>query len=407
MIEDSEDLPAWEREEDPDLEASVNEALKGARLEDELSRHIRDIIQRDLPSFDANREVDGYYRMREEQPEAAVYIESGIRAFWAENYDEVLEFLCAIEKPSSFVTFLIADSEASLGHFEKAIGVYGKILADNPKNVDALLATACAYYNLDDAEKQLDFLNRALVLDENRQIGWRARGFVYLSRGELENSHKDFSRALYLDPEDWEAHLGLARVYHQQEKIGEAMKHYDACLEHITDAPVVLYYRACAHFDEGRLEDALADLDAAWACGNNDPGILVKMGDIHHVEGRYQDAALCYRRAIPLFEDEENKCDILQSLGYVLINDDKPADAIAIASELFHLGDMTKGFLLRGDVRLKMGDVKGAENDCNLARASDRESGMAIYLMQRILTERGRVREAQKYQAELDKLLAA
>ncbi len=402
-----EELPEWEAPDD-DLANAINEALKGTHLTEagDITHEVRRIIRTQLYSFDADREVAELLRMEEEQPESSLYIQEGLVAFYQGRYERVLVLLTAIERPSALVTFLIADAEASLGDLDTALEDYKNVIAENPRNVDALLSIACAHYDLDNVEDQLDFLNRALALDESRTIGWRARGFLYLGIGKPDESCADFKRALFLDPEDWESHFGIARGYHLQGDVDNALKHYNIYLESNPHVAVALYYRACAHFDQDRMGDALADLDSALEVSRDDPSILVKLGEIHHVEGRYKDAALCYRRAFALADDGD-KCEILQNLGYVLINDDHPSDAFSIAMEILEMGDTVDGLLLRADARLRMGDVKGAENDCNLARAGDKDSGAAIYLMQRIMTERGWLREAKKYEKQLEKLLAA
>lgn len=124
---------------------------------------------------------------------------------------------------------LRAESLARLGRFEEADKALGKALAADPTNASL-------------------FRNRAELL--------------CLRLGRVEEGLQAFEDCFALDPDDYEARIERASVYHKQGRYAEALADLDHALS-IRPVWTLLVYRALIEEESGDLEAALNDLDRA------------------------------------------------------------------------------------------------------------------------------------------------
>lgn len=78
---------------------------------------------------------------------------------------------------------------------------------------------------LDEARKQ--FLRAANNSSyESRGVAWGNLGRVYAAQGKMEKAREAFIKAVRLNPEESDAHLELARLYHEEKNFRMAWQYY-------------------------------------------------------------------------------------------------------------------------------------------------------------------------------------
>jgi tetratricopeptide (TPR) repeat protein len=156
-------------------------------------------------------------------------------------------------------------------------------------------------------------------------------GFYKEQLGDLEGAEKDYLHAVNLQPESFEAHRHLAVLYHKQEKIEKAIKHYEiicsrrqeyfemlsnlaVCYVRVQqyDKAISLYHKILRKHDDPRIWINLSsayllkgELDLALNCvervlksNPKDPMAIYNKGVILEKEGKLVDALHCVGQSL-------------------------------------------------------------------------------------------------------------
>src|SRR5207302_4507333 len=100
------------------------------------------------------------------------------------------------------VQFALGRLYEDTGALDKARGFYEKLLARDPKNVDALLHMGWVELRGNNSQGSLDYLNRALTLavqlgnDEQKALILDAVGTAYQHMNKLDDALRNFQEAL-------------------------------------------------------------------------------------------------------------------------------------------------------------------------------------------------------------------
>ena len=109
---------------------------------------------------------------------------------------------------------------------DKAINIFGEILAKNPENLGALYSMARCYQDLNDPQKALPYYEKITDLYGFDQDVLRRMYEIYKSFGNFEKSAEVISYMLVLDPYDINKLLELASLYSKLGRDEEAKKIY-------------------------------------------------------------------------------------------------------------------------------------------------------------------------------------
>ena len=173
-------------------------------------------------------------------------------------------FTRAIELEPSDPYLLFARGQVyyAQGKFDDAIGDYTRVITDlDPQNAEGLRYEALcnrgwAYSEKRELDRALADLDEAVKTDGSNLEALLARGLVHYNQGEQDDLRKaidDYTKVIERDPNNAD---GLR---------SEA-----------------LYNRGCAHFKNGDMGKALADLDEAVRSDDNDVEALLARGRVYH-----------------------------------------------------------------------------------------------------------------------------
>jgi serine/threonine protein kinase/tetratricopeptide (TPR) repeat protein len=278
----------------------------------------------------------------------------------------------------------------STGAFDKARIEFGKVLAIDPKHVDALLAAGRVEIRSSNPKGSLDYLNRGLTL------------------------------AVQLDNPDGKATIlnAIGAAYEQLDKPDEAMRNYQESLSikrSLNQKPgiaLTLGNIARVQAGLGKPEEAYKSYQEAVKLQReigDKKGLgvtLINLGELYRERSRFDEALKAYKESLQIQRDvgDENKQGLcLNNIGIVYLSKGQPSDALTYyegALELRKKANIPSqvGETLHnlGEASLKAGDY-GKSLDYHLKalelfRSSGDKSGAAIqsYSMGTIFEYQGR-----------------
>ena len=83
--------------------------------------------------------------------------------------------------------------------FDEAEAEFKKALAKNPDHIDAHLALAITYMQIDRRQEALNEFNLTLELQPDNAMAYADRGILYDRMGEFEKALRDYRKSIALD----------------------------------------------------------------------------------------------------------------------------------------------------------------------------------------------------------------
>ncbi len=116
----------------------------------------------------------------------------------------------------------LAQAYVATGQTVEAAAVLQTYTIYEPDDLEALLTLGAAYNAVGEYQSAVDILTRFLEKNSRNPEAYYQRGFAHLNLGKLNLAEQDFQQAVRYDPNDFDSQLGLARVYFEQGKPGDA-----------------------------------------------------------------------------------------------------------------------------------------------------------------------------------------
>jgi tetratricopeptide (TPR) repeat protein len=298
------------------------------------------------------------------------------------------------------VHFHLGGLYESTGAYDKARAELAKVLASDPKHVDALLAAGRVEIRSNNPKGSLDYLNRGLSLTV-----------------ELDNAD---GKATILNV--------IGAAYEQLDKLDEAMRNYQESLaikRRLAQKPGI----ALTLGNIARVQASLGKPDEAYKSyleavklqreigDKKGLGItLINFGELYRDRSRYDDALKAYKESLQIQRDigDENRQAIcLNNIGLVYLSKGQPSDALTYYERALELrkkanipSEVGETLHNLAEASLKGGDY-GQSLDYHLKalelfRSSGDKSGAAIqsYSMGTIFEYQGRYGAALKSKEE-------
>ncbi|MDP2731016.1 MAG: tetratricopeptide repeat protein, partial [Dehalococcoidales bacterium] len=115
--------------------------------------------------------------------------------------------------------------------YDLAIADYNKAIELDPKNANAYLNRAFAYYNNKQYDLAIADYNKVIELDPKNGYVYNNRGLAYYYKGQYESAIADYNKAIELDPKDADAWNNKGVALQKLGRPGEAMVCYDNALQ--------------------------------------------------------------------------------------------------------------------------------------------------------------------------------
>jgi tetratricopeptide (TPR) repeat protein len=199
--------------------------------------------------------------------------------------------------------FAAAVRQHQAGQLADAEQLYHAVLAVAPKHAQSLYLLGLVALQGGRAPAGIDWIGKALALNE-RMPEWHYNlAFAYQSIGRLDEAALHYRRASALDPSDPKAQTNLGNVLTAQGKLAEAAQCYRRVLalegntaQTCCNLGNVLARQEC-------WAEAIEQYDQALAREPNAAGILTNSGIALAAVGRKQEALARHQRAVELAQD--------------------------------------------------------------------------------------------------------
>ncbi len=274
-------------------------------------------------------------------PPQEKYIILGNHARILNDKQKAIEYYEGLEKilrDNDEVLFTLATLYAENGASEKARERFARLLARDEKHIDALQGAAWVEIRSGNANKALDYLNRALTLtmqvgnDEARAGVLFAFGVGYRVLEKPEDALRYYQDALTINRKLGHRRgiadnlHGLAEAQNALGQRSDALKNYREGLQlrrQIGDSQGIgnmLIDMANFHADGGAYDEALIELREALqiqrSLGNEPLEALAlnNIADMYQARGEYEEARTYLERALTLRQKVNSPHDIADSL---------------------------------------------------------------------------------------------
>ncbi|NNK31905.1 MAG: tetratricopeptide repeat protein [Xanthomonadales bacterium] len=200
--------------------------------------------------------------------------------------------------------------------FERAVEL-------DPENIDARAGLATYYINAPGVaggseEKALEQAEEIARRDPYR--GHMIRAAVFQSRNDEEAVEREYRAAIEASPDQASAYQALGIFLTSKERFKEAIEVYDRALEHVPDAMGVTYQLGRTASISGQfLErgEAAFIRYLEYQPTPDEPGLdwaHYRLGLIHQLQGRTEDARAQFEQALQLNPDHEEARKALKKL---------------------------------------------------------------------------------------------
>jgi tetratricopeptide (TPR) repeat protein len=126
----------------------------------------------------------------------------------------------------------------------QAIEAYQRVLAADPRHMDALINLGMLSYEQGQLEAAAGYFLRAVAVDGNSAVAHFNLGSVLEELGKLETARQHLRIAVRLDPSHADAHYNLAFVCDKLAAPAEARRHWQLYIELDPTSPWCAYARA-------------------------------------------------------------------------------------------------------------------------------------------------------------------
>ena len=201
---------------------------------------------------------------------AAVALMMGLGGCTGLSSDEPPETTESVEPIQiSPMALELAEKAVSEGRFADAEDLLGRILLLDPANIDARLITAELYLAKGDSKRAMTAFS---VLTEFPDLSARANqgaGIAMILNGADERGVVRLERAVEADPTLWRAWNALGSYHDSHGRWEDAAKAYQMTLAEQPDEPMLYNNRGFSLFMQGRMDEAIVDLQRALRLAPN------------------------------------------------------------------------------------------------------------------------------------------
>ena len=156
------------------------------------------------------------------------------------------------------------------------------------------------YLNLDELDKAIADLTKAIELDPQLALAYRRRGTAFTAQVELDKAIADYSKAIELDPEDASTYITRGGVYLQQHEWDKAIADYNMAIELDPEDAFTYIRRGVTYGVQGELDKKIADYSKAIQLDPEEASFYTIRGQAYYQQGDLEEAIADYSKAIEL-----------------------------------------------------------------------------------------------------------
>ena len=215
------------------------------------------------------------------------------------------------------------------GKLPKAEQLYQQVLADNPRNSDALHLLGVIAYQVGKHEISVNLITNAIEIDSQQVEAYNNLGIVFKEQGKLEESVQAHHKAIEIQPDHAEAHYNLGDTYQKQGKLEESIQAYYKAIEIQPNYTEAYNNLGIALKEQGELELAIQAYHKAIEIQPNYVEVYNNLGIALKGQGELELTIQAYHKAI---EIQPNYAEVHYNLGNAYQEQKK----LELATQVYH-----------------------------------------------------------------------
>jgi len=152
--------------------------------------------------------------------------------------------------------------------WEKPIEYYDKIVAQNPGDPGAYFIRGhISYYyggRISEGDKAISDFSRAIEMNPEFYDAYLMRGMVYYNKLKYDKALPDYNKAIEMNPGQMEYYLQRGRAYDGKKEYDKAISDYNRVIELKNDNVEAYFRRGKSYFFKGEYRNAISDYSRAF-----------------------------------------------------------------------------------------------------------------------------------------------
>lgn len=177
-----------------------------------------------------------------------------------------------------------------LGRDDEAIAEYDAAIAMGPPFPEVHYNRAELLLERGDIEPALAGLSYVIELEPTFTDAYVNRAGIYLAAGELDAAVEDAFAGLREDPGNAHLHAVLGQVHAERGEVEAARRAFDLALDADSTLVAALSGRATLAYEQGAIDDAIADLRRAVELSPEDAGLRYNRAFVYQQADRWSEA---------------------------------------------------------------------------------------------------------------------
>jgi len=213
----------------------------------------------------------------------------------------------------------------ALGRFAEAIPYLSTSIKARPDNFDAHYNLASALASQDKFAEAIEHYRAAVRLRPEDANAEANLGSALAAAGNLAEARLHFQRALQIDPRHKLARENLEQVNREASATPDQQQ-IEAPAPKVAVSPHSAFAEARRLSQQGKFDEALAELDALTAKQPDAKGLAHELGVVYYKKSDYLKAVASFQKAL---EENPGDNEAIQLMGLSYYLAGRPADAIA------------------------------------------------------------------------------
>ena len=198
------------------------------------------------------------------------------------------------------------------GQLSKAERLYQQVLADNPRNADALHLLGVVAYQVGRHEIAVNLITHAIEIDPQQVEAYNNLGIVFKEQKKLEKSIQTYHKAIEINPDHAEAHYNLGNAYQEQGKSEKSIQAYHKAIKIQPDYAEVYNNLGIVFKEQGKLEKSIQAYHKAIEIKPNYAEAYNNLGNAYQGQGKSEKSIQAYHKAI---EIKPNYMQVYNNMG--------------------------------------------------------------------------------------------
>ncbi|MFW6160983.1 MAG: tetratricopeptide repeat protein [Acidobacteriota bacterium] len=191
-----------------------------------------------------------------------------------------------------------------MGQFEKAIGVFDKVIQNNPQDLKATYNLAAAYDNSGNFPQAAELYQRLIQLNPNDSLSYLSLLF------RLYHKAEDFPKAIevcheliQLNPQNPQNHYNLGITHFRMEEYDQALQAFEEAVRFNPQFDLAYYNTGLVHFKRKKYAEAAEAFEKFCLINPESPDAYYNLGAAYMQLKKYDEALEPFQKAISIKPD--------------------------------------------------------------------------------------------------------